>query len=163
MSKLARVAHCQSESALTWHPPAREKGGGGDTVGRGGGEGEREGCSGRETKKLHVSARGWQLMRCTIIVFNWRGAASWQRTVDGNLSSSSSRVGLAVHRQLQRPRKAFPKQNYRGRKTFREVVKKAFKHSSPIFAQRLVSSLTVLSFFSSPHSANPASGVQCKQ
>lgn len=109
-------------------------------------------------------------MRCTIIVFNWRGAASWQRTVDDNFSSSSSRVRSAVRRQLQRPSKAFPKQNYRGRKTFREVVKKAFKHSSPIFAQRLVSSLTVLSFVSCrgilfffPNCANPASEVQRKQ
>lgn len=85
MSKLVRVAHCQSESALTCHPPTHS----GDWPYQEGGmrktttEGGR-----RETKKLHMSTWHSQLLRCTIIVLNRWITPLLQKSVDDNFSSS---------------------------------------------------------------------------
>lgn len=122
MSKLVRVAHCQSESVLTRQPPTH----GGDwqcVDGRTGkGRKKQRWRKGgvRETKKLHVSTWRWQLMRCTIIIFSRRSTALWQRAVGNHFSSSaltsicsalcgaSCRPGCAQGPHLQ-------KQYFRGR------------------------------------------------
>lgn len=75
-----------------------------DTVRKGGWGGwkNRAGREGgvRQTKKLHVSTWCWQLMRCTIIIFNWWSTLLWQRAV-GNDSSSSALMSIYLGPRVQ--------------------------------------------------------------
>lgn len=101
MSKLVRMAHCQRESVLTclssthggdwhhWEEEGTKKRGGSTDRGR-------EGGGGRGTKKLHVSTWCWQLMRCTIIIFNQRSTALWRGAGHNNSSSSARRLPAAA-------------------------------------------------------------------